>query len=114
MREISSAINKQLKKGTLDILALFLLRDRELYGYQIINELKTKSHQYFSLKEGTLYPVLYRLEDQKLIESYWDKPDGKRKAPKKYYVITNDGKLALKEMMNEWLEFAYNVNIMLA
>ena len=104
--------SKQLRKGVLDILVLFLLRDRDLYGYQIMQELQSRSRGYFVLKEGTLYPVLYRLEDQGYVEARWEQPTG-RQAPKKYYKIKPEGMEALKEMQAEWLSFAYNVNLLL-
>ena len=57
---------RQMKKGVLDMLVLKLLESEPRYGYQIIQELKDKSGDVFSLKDGTLYPILYRLEDDGL------------------------------------------------
>ena len=51
---------RQMKKGVLDMLVLKLLESEPRYGYQIIQELKDKSGDVFSLKDGTLYPILYR------------------------------------------------------
>src|SRR6056297_763147 len=53
--------SKQLKKGVLEIIILDLLTEKDRYGYEIIKELAEKSGGYFELKEGTLYPILYRL-----------------------------------------------------
>ena len=58
---------RQMKKGVLDMLVLKLLESEPRYGYQIIQELKDKSGDVFSLKDGTLYPILYRLEDDGLV-----------------------------------------------
>ena len=77
----------QMKKGVLDMLVLRLLKEEEKYGYQIISELKEKSNGRFALKEGTLYPVLYRLENDRLVESRWSEPTGKQ-ASRKYYALT--------------------------
>ena len=60
---------RQMKKGVLDMLVLKLLESEPRYGYQIIQELKDKSGDVFSLKDGTLYPILYRLEDDGLVVS---------------------------------------------
>ena len=60
---------RQMKKGVLDMLVLKLLENDKKYGYQLIQELREKSGDIFCLKEGTLYPILYRLEDEKLVES---------------------------------------------
>ena len=97
----------QMKKGVLDMLVLKLLEKEEKYGYQIISELKEKSNQRFLLKEGTLYPILYRLEDDKYVESRWSEAVGK-KVPRKYYVITEEGRNALKEIQALWLDINRN------
>lgn len=98
----------QMKRGVLDMLVLKLLEKEEKYGYQIISELKERSKERFSLKEGTLYPVLYRLEDDKLVESKWGEAVGK-KVPRKYYVITKEGKEALAEIEALWQEISESV-----
>lgn len=90
-----------MKKGVLDMLVLKLLEKEEKYGYQIISELKQKSHDYFRLKEGTLYPILYRLEDDQYVESRWSEAEGK-KVSRKYYVITEEGRRALQEIYSLW------------
>lgn len=58
---------QQMKKGVLEMLVLRLLFEREKYGYQLICELREKSDDLFLLKEGTLYPILYRMEDDGLV-----------------------------------------------
>lgn len=85
------------------MLVLKLLEKEEKYGYQIISELKEKSNNRFLLKEGTLYPILYRLEDDKFVESKWSEAVGK-KVPRKYYVITEEGRKALQEIQTLWLD----------
>ena len=92
---------RQMKKGVLDMLVLKLLEEEPQYGYQLITEMKEKSDGTFFLKEGTLYPILYRLEDEKFVESKWSEPEGKQVA-RKYYVITEQGKMALKEISAIW------------
>ena len=60
---------QQMKKGALDMLVLKLLQHEEKYGYQLISELRDRSNGALALKEGTLYPILYRLEDGGLVTS---------------------------------------------
>lgn len=96
---------RQMKKGVLDMLVLKLLEKDQKYGYQLISELKEKSGELFILKEGTLYPILYRLEDDGLVESCWSSPKGKQMA-RKYYQITDQGKIALGEIGQLWLEMS--------
>lgn len=90
------------------MLVLKLLEENEKYGYQIIQELKEKSNDRFLLKEGTLYPILYRLEDDNYIESRWSEPQEKR-VPRKYYILTEDGRAALQEIKALWMDITQNV-----
>ena len=92
---------RQMKKGVLDMLVLRLLEDEPKYGYQLIQKMKEKSRETFLLKDGTLYPVLYRLEDEKLIESRWSSAEGKQ-VPRKYYEITEQGRKKLPEIFETW------------
>lgn len=94
------------------MLVLKLLESEAKYGYQIISELKEKTNQRFLLKEGTLYPILYRLEDDKLVESKWSEAVGK-KVPRKYYVITDEGRAALKEIEALWSEISNSVRMIM-
>lgn len=92
---------RQMKKGVLDMLVLRLLKSEAKYGYQIIQELKEKSEETFLLKDGTLYPILYRLEDDKLVVSKWSEAEGKQ-VPRKYYEITEAGQRTLDEIETVW------------
>ena len=92
---------RQMKKGVLDMLVLKLLSSESKYGYQIIRELKEKSEKTFQLKDGTLYPILYRLEDDGLVVSKWSTASGKQTA-RKYYEITENGQAALEEIQDVW------------
>ncbi len=92
---------RQMKKGVLDMLVLKLLEPAPKYGYQIIQELREKSGEIFRLKDGTLYPVLYRLEDEGLVVSKWREAEGKQ-VPRKYYEITEAGVMALGAIRQTW------------
>lgn len=96
---------RQMKKGVLDMLVLKLLENDKKYGYQLIQELREKSGDIFCLKEGTLYPILYRLEDEKLVESSWCEPEVKQ-VPRKYYMITQKGEKELAEIYGVWRQIA--------
>lgn len=101
-------INKDLMKGSTSILILSLLDREDMYGYQIAHELKMLSNQVFELKEGTLYPMLHGLENEKAIESYWfDADNGKRR---KYYRITEAGKNLLGNKKSEWEVYSKAIN----
>lgn len=109
---VTERYERQMKKGILEILVLKLLDEEEKYGYQLISELKKRSDNLFSLKEGTLYPILYRLEDDGLVTSKWSVPDG-REVSKKYYQITEEGKTILKESIELWEIFSHRVDMIL-
>ena len=66
------SVNKELVKGSTSMLVLGVLEEKEMYGYQIIKELEQRSETVFSLKEGTLYPILHVLEQDGFLEAYWE------------------------------------------
>lgn len=109
MANLDDKYGRQMKKGVLDMLVLKLLENGTCYGYQLINELKAKSKETFLLKDGTLYPILYRLEDEGLVESRWSEAEGKQ-VPRKYYAITDAGKTALSDMENTWKQIVEGIN----
>lgn len=100
-------INKELTKGSTTMLILEMLKNENMYGYQLIKKLSEKSQNVFELKEGTLYPILHGLEENNFITSYWDETSSKRR---KYYAITEKGKKILKEKKEEWKIFSEGVN----
>lgn len=101
-------ISKELAKGSTPLLVLSVLHTTDMYGYQIIKELEIKSEFVFSLKEGTLYPILHALEKEGALKSYW--LDNGKTRKRKYYQITDKGiKLLLKDK-KEWNTYSTAVN----
>ncbi len=100
---------QQLKKGVLEMLVLHLICAQPAYGYELLIRLKEESQGRFSLKEGTLYPILYRLEDEGLITASWSQGAG-RVAPKKIYTATEAGKQENIRRQQIWQEFGSCVN----
>ncbi len=98
--------------GSTTMLVLALLKEREMYGYQIIEELEKRSNQVFKLKEGTLYPILHGLEKDKLVTAQ------EREAPsgrvRRYYRITASGLRALEEKKEEWALYSKAVTAVLS
>lgn len=95
--------DKELLRGTLELIVLSIIAARESYGYAIITTIKERTHGQIDLKEGSLYPVLYRLEDSGSIESVWH-AEG-RGVPRKYYRITQRGMEELARLRQEWLGY---------
>lgn len=103
---------QQLKKGVLEMLVLKLICTKATYGYELLLRLKEQSGGRFSLKEGTLYPILYRLEDDGLILAKWSQGEG-RTAPKKIYEATEKGIEESIRRQLVWQEFEETVNALL-
>ena len=103
---------KQIKKGILKILILTLLQGEKKYGYELLVEMSRKSSGFFKVKEGTLYPILYKLEEDGFVVSEWEIPHDKMRA-KKYYSITQKGKEELKELIVFWNLLSENVQVFL-
>ncbi len=101
-------IDKSLMSGSTTLLILRLLENTDMYGYQMIEELEKRSQNVFSLKAGTLYPLLHTLEQQKMIESYETTTENGR--PRKYYRITKAGRKMLEEKKAEWQVYTSAVN----
>lgn len=102
------AIDKSLLTGSTAMLILKLLDEKDMYGYQIIEELREKSNNVFELKAGTLYPLLHTLEQKEMLTSYEENADNAR--VRKYYSITKVGRKYLKERKEEWKAYTFAVN----
>ncbi len=86
----------QIKKGILDYLVLHSFKQKAMYGHQIIDYLKEVYN--IEVAEGTLYPKLGKLKKDGVIFSEWRQQENDIGSPKKYYYLTGQGKLILKEM----------------
>jgi len=95
-------MDKSLVSGSTSMLILRLLEDRDMYGYEMIETLEAKSNNVFTLKAGTLYPLLHTLEEKNYLTSYESEANGK---VRKYYSITKVGKKYLKSKKEEWHEY---------
>ena len=96
---------QQLKKGVLEMLVLEAVCAGPTYGYELLGRLKERSGGLFALKEGTLYPILYRLEDDGFISASWSAGQG-RTAPKKIYTATEPGRAEALRRRTVWQHFA--------
>ena len=100
---------QQLKKGVLEMLVLEIICKGPTYGYELMAKLKAQSEDLFTLKEGTLYPILYRLEDDGMIAASWSQGEGKT-APKKIYTATEKGLRERQRRYGVWQDFYRTVN----
>lgn len=91
-------------KGYLESIILSLLTEEDLYGYDIAKKIRSLSQETFEIKEGTMYVILKRLENNGLVESYWDDSlsgGGRRR----YHHITEEGTRYLENSRKEWQFF---------
>lgn len=93
-------LNKDLMASSLAPIVLMILRGGESYGYEIIQELRDKTGGQLNVAEGTLYPVLKKMEAKQWIESSWKTADTGRE--RKYYKLTSEGKMELEEQYSQW------------
>src|SRR5438093_4523823 len=97
----------ELVKGSIVPVVLALLRERAMYGYEMVKQVNARSGGKLEWKEGTLYPTLHRLEADGLVKSSWretNADEGGRS--RKYYSITGAGRRELKRRTSEWKEFS--------
>lgn len=101
---------QQFKKGSLEMILLSLIAKKETYGYEIITELNNQTAATLGYaKEGTIYPILYRLQDAGLIACRLA-PSAANGSSKKYYSITPKGKGVLSELISFWHNYSLCVN----
>ncbi|MGB2965230.1 MAG: helix-turn-helix transcriptional regulator [Anaerolineales bacterium] len=93
--EVYTKLTQELRRGILVLAALSQLKE-EKYGYALINSLAEKG---LDIEQGTLYPLLRRLETQGLLNSEWN-VEGSR--PRRYYVISSQGTKMLEDLAGEW------------
>jgi PadR family transcriptional regulator PadR len=107
-----SAYSRELLKGAADTLVLSTFAEGEKYGYQVVKEIEQRSDGFFRFKEGTVYPILHRLERQGLLQARWESmPNGMER---RYYSLTAAGRAALQNKVEEWTGFARAVNLVTA
>jgi|SRR5271157_477539 len=101
-------IRGQLLKGTTPLLVLSVLREGELYGYEIAQRIRERSDGAFVPSEGSLYPALHALEADGALEASWQASD--RGPRRRYYKITKAGLGMLEEHANEWAAFSLGMS----
>lgn len=92
-------MNAQFKKGVLELCVLTMIGRKDYYGYELVEEIS----KVLEISEGTLYPILRRLTEEKYFETYLQ--ESSEGPPRKYYRITKRGKDFQKDQFNEWMEF---------
>ena len=90
---------KTVSSGNISMLLLQLLSEKDMYGYEMIEELEKRSEYVFSMKAGTMYPLLHAMESKKHLVSYEKEAQGKMR---RYYTITKQGRAELLKKKEAW------------
>mgnify|MGYP000662736093 FL=1 len=96
-------MNAQFKKGVLELVVLISLAKNDMYGYEIVSEVS----KIIEVNEGTIYPLLKRLTNEKYFETYLR--ESSEGPPRKYYHLTKSGEIYKNDLKQEWLSFNESV-----
>jgi PadR family transcriptional regulator PadR len=96
--------DREFLTGTVGVLILSLLAEREMYGYEMLQEAERRSARAFQLKEGTLYPALHQMERAGLLKARWRDSEAGR--ARKYYSLTARGRRQAASKRRQWTSIA--------
>jgi PadR family transcriptional regulator len=109
MQHIASRIlDRELKKGSAELLILSLVEDRPRHGYDLSKLIESRSGGVLTFRVASLYPLLYRLEKRGWIQGRWIEKAGQRR--RRYYRLTAAGAQVLASQRNTWKEFVEAIN----
>jgi PadR family transcriptional regulator PadR len=103
MKYISKMLDRELKKGSAELLILSLVEPRPRHGYEISKLIEVRSGGRVRFKVASLYPLLYRLEERGWIAGRWVEKAGERR--RRFYRLTADGRKMLAAQRDNWREF---------
>jgi PadR family transcriptional regulator, regulatory protein PadR len=98
-----AVVNPQFNKGVVELCVLALVSKRDFYGYELVEAISSR----IEISEGTIYPILRRLTQEKYFETYLQ--ESTEGPPRKYYRMTAQGRKATESLIKEWEQFSDNV-----
>ena len=101
--EKPAMLDKEVKRGSMEMLILALVEDRPRHGYEIAKLIEARSDGVLQFHVASLYPLLYRLEKRGLIKGTWIEKAGQRR--RRFYKVTAQGRKALTEQRQTWSDF---------
>ena len=104
----SHILDRELKKGSAELLILSLVEDQPRHGYDIGQLIEQRSNGVLRFNVASLYPLLYRLEKRGWIQGRWVEKANQRR--RRYYRLTASGKKVLAAQRNSWLEFVQAIS----
>jgi DNA-binding PadR family transcriptional regulator len=106
MDELIQSLTMEFRRGHFTLAVLSQLQ-KPMYGYSLVQSLEKFQ---FPIDSNTLYPLLRRLEKKELLKSEWDTTEGK---PRKYYVLSNQGKQVYQQLQKNWFTLSQQMNFLL-
>ena len=103
------ALDRELKKGSAELLILSLLDARPRHGYELSKAIQTRSRGQLTFHIDSLYPLLYRLEERGWIKGVWVEKPGERR--RRFYKVTAEGKRVLAQQRKTWAAFVEAVRL---
>lgn len=100
-------MNTQFNKGVVEMCVLVLVSTKDRYGYELVEKIS----RHIEISEGTIYPILRRLTQEKYFETYLK--ESSEGPPRKYYRMTKRGQEETQKMIKAWKQFLKNVNTIL-
>ncbi|HYP26713.1 MAG TPA: PadR family transcriptional regulator [Blastocatellia bacterium] len=105
---ITQILDRELKKGSAELLILSLVEGRPRHGYEISKLIESRSEGFLQFNVASLYPLLYRLEKRGWIEGRWVEKAGQRR--RRYYKLTPEGRKVLAAQRTNWRAFVEAIN----
>ena len=108
MSYINAVLDRELKKGSAELLILSLVETRPRHGYEICKLIEARSDGVLKFNVASLYPLLYRLEKRGWIQGRWVEKAGQRR--RRFYKLTREGRKVLAAQRSGWEEFVAAIN----
>jgi transcriptional regulator len=108
MSHITQMLDRELKKGSAELMILSLVEARPRHGYEISKLIETRSEGVVRFNVASLYPLLYRLEQRGWIKGRWVEEAGQRR--RRFYRLTAEGRRVLATQRDTWREFVAAIN----
>lgn len=112
MNKNKSQLISGFKKATIEMILLKFLSESDMYGYQLTQEVKKRSNGLYTILEGSMYPILYRLTEQNFV-SFQEVKTGKRQV-RVYYHLEDSGKDYYKELKTSYEEYSAVISFLLS
>ncbi len=96
-------MNSQFKKGVLELIVLLIVSKEDMYGYELVKQVSEAVH----VNEGTIYPLLKRMTNEKYFETYLQ--ESTEGPPRKYYRLTRLGREQMHSLKHDWEEFSDSI-----